>query len=134
MVFTKFDEFQRRIRLEIVTGNPGAADEVDALVKREVDERLKKNCLNLLSKVTGTDTYPYAVVSGKILLTTPSYAQPKLTVNAPHGERVQKLIQVTQELLEVKFGPLANNSAALAGSIAQRVNPDIKIESSIECV
>ena len=55
-------------------------------------------------------------------------------MNAPHGKLVQELIHITQQLLKEKFGPLANNSAALAGSIAQRVNPDIKIESSIECV
>lgn len=55
-------------------------------------------------------------------------------MNAPHGKLVQELIHITQQLLEEKFGPLVNNSAALAGSIAQRVNPDIKIESSIECV
>lgn len=55
-------------------------------------------------------------------------------MNAPHGERVRELIRITQELLINKFGALKNNTAALAGSIAQRVNPDDKIESSIKYV
>ena len=67
MVFTKFDEFKNRIRLDIVRGNRAAGDEVDPLVEKEVNEKLKKICLDPLSEITGTDTYPRAVVSGKTL-------------------------------------------------------------------
>ena len=67
MVFTKFDKFQRSIRKEIVIGNQGTADEVNALVERKVEEKLKENCLVPLNKFTGTEKFPYAVVSGKTL-------------------------------------------------------------------
>jgi len=67
MVFTKFDKFQRNIRKEIVIGNKGTADEVNALVERKVEEKLKENCLVPLNKLTGTEKFPYAVVSGKTL-------------------------------------------------------------------
>ena len=68
MVFTKFDKFQRSIRKEIVIGNRGTtADEVNALVERKVEEKLKENCLVPLNKFTGTEKFPYAVVSGKTL-------------------------------------------------------------------
>jgi hypothetical protein len=60
-------------------------------------------------------------------------ANPKLPARAPHGESVRGLVKTTQQLLENKFG-LGNNSATLGGSIAQRVYPDDKIKSSIECV
>src|SRR5712691_8762129 len=67
MVFTKFDKFQCSARMGVVAGNETAVDEVNALVKRKVKENLKQNCLVPLAKLTGTDTYPYAVVSGKTL-------------------------------------------------------------------
>jgi hypothetical protein len=67
MVFTKFDKFQRNVRMGIVTGNEMTVDEVNALVKKKVEENLKENCLVPLAKLTGTDTYPHAVVSGKTL-------------------------------------------------------------------
>lgn len=64
MVFTKFDQFKGEIRLDIVD-NQGTEDQVNDLVETEVREKLKKNCLDPLSRITGTDTYPRAVVSGK---------------------------------------------------------------------
>ena len=57
----------------------------------------------------------------------------KLLAHVPHGKSVRDLVQTTQRLLTEKFG-LANNSATLGGSIAQRVHPHDKIKSSIECV
>jgi hypothetical protein len=68
MVFTKFDKFQRSIRKEILTGNQGTTDEeVNALLEKKVKEKLNESCLLPLSKLTGTDRYPYAVVSSKTL-------------------------------------------------------------------
>ena len=65
MVFTKFDQFEDDIRLDIVADNQGTEDQVNDLVEKEVLEKLKKNCLDHLSRITSTETYPRAVVSGK---------------------------------------------------------------------
>ena len=40
------------------------------------------------------------------------------------------VVKLTQQLLTERFGPLANNSAAWGVSVAQRVNPNVKIELS----
>ena len=72
MVFTQFDRFESKIRLKIITRNQAATDEVDALVKREVTEKINKICLEPLREVTRKDDPPYAVVSGKTLKSQPS--------------------------------------------------------------
>jgi len=136
MVFTKFDLFvkqnRKRVKAEHPNEDPG---HLNTLVEKAIGRRLQDAYLQPLRNCTGKAEFPHAIVSGKnppeILIPDTEF---NLAVTAPDGASVQGLVKTTQQLLSQKFGPLASKSPALWASVAQRVSPDDKIESSIEYV
>lgn len=135
MVFTMFDLFVKRIRKHLEAGHPNEdTGDLTALVEKEIECRLQDHYLQPLRNCMGKPNFPHAIVSGKNLQILFPGTEFNLAVTAPHGESVQGLVKTTQQLLFQKFGPLTSKSAALWVSVAQRVNPDDKVESSIEYV
>ncbi|KAG1766737.1 hypothetical protein EV702DRAFT_788274 [Suillus placidus] len=113
VVFTKYDRFINRVNRtldesSLVGLSPNAVKE---LIKNKADAELKEICIGPLEKFAGSDV-PHATVSTK----------------EDHTETLARLIQITEE----RVCKHVATEASVMTSIAQRVDPGLKIKASIE--
>ncbi|KAG2034763.1 hypothetical protein BDR03DRAFT_1013208 [Suillus americanus] len=113
VVFTKYDRFINRINRtldesSLVGLSPNAIKE---LIKNTADAELKEICIAPLEKFAGSDV-PHATVSTK----------------KEHAETLARLIQITEE----RVCKHVATEASVMTSMAQRVDPGLKIKASIE--
>lgn len=113
VVFTKYDRFINRINRtldepSLVGLNTNAVKE---LIKTKADAELKEICIRPLEKFAGSDV-PHVTVSTK----------------EEHAEMLARLIQITEE----RVCKHVATEASVMTSIAQRVDPGLKIKASID--
>ncbi|KAG2361097.1 hypothetical protein BDR07DRAFT_1410633 [Suillus spraguei] len=112
-IFTKYDTLLERAERTLVKSSPKGSDKSDIqeLVKESAKHTLQQVCITPLEKFAGSDI-PHVAVS----------------TNGDHKETLARLIQTTEELVCKHVG----TDASVMTSIAQRVDPGLKIKASIE--
>ncbi|TDL22677.1 hypothetical protein BD410DRAFT_748466 [Rickenella mellea] len=111
-VFTKYDELVDREELRIAKSKAEHSDaDVVRLAKEDAEMALQEICIRPFEDQVGVDI-------------------PHMTVSTSDGYKVTlaKLIEVTFDNVQKHVAP----EAAIASSIAQRVDPGVKINGSIE--
>ncbi|KAG1810941.1 uncharacterized protein BJ212DRAFT_1526061, partial [Suillus subaureus] len=113
VVLTKYDMLLDRVERTLDNSSLKRLreDALKKLVKKKADAELKDICIRPLQKFAGRHI-PHAAISTK----------------GRHKETLAPLIQMTENLVRQHFAP----EASVMTSIAQRVDPRLKINASIE--
>jgi GTP-binding protein EngB required for normal cell division len=113
VVLTKYDMLLDRVErtLDNSSLKRSGQDALKKLVKKKADAELKDICIRPLQKFAGRHI-PHATISTK----------------GHHKETLASLLQMTENLVRQHFAP----EASVMTSIAQRVDPKLKINASIE--
>ncbi|KAG2052281.1 hypothetical protein BDR06DRAFT_1009775 [Suillus hirtellus] len=113
VVFTKYDRFINRVNRTLNESSLVglSSNAVKELIKNTADAELKEICIGPLEKFAGSDV-PHATVS----------------TNKGHAETLARLIQITEERVYKHVAA----EASVMTSMAQRVDPGLKIKASIE--
>ncbi|KAG2125445.1 hypothetical protein DEU56DRAFT_570816 [Suillus clintonianus] len=112
VVLTKYDELIKQVNFDLPDSSLEglSEDDINKRIKNEADSKLQDICFEPLKKFAGPNI-PHAVVSTK----------------EKYEETMAHLIQMT----EVRVREHVSAEASAMSSIAQRVDPDLKIEESI---
>ncbi|KAG1717197.1 hypothetical protein EDB19DRAFT_1821553, partial [Suillus lakei] len=113
IILTKYDRFVNRVDCTLDESSLAglSPNAVKELIKNKADAELKEICIGPLEKFAGSDI-PHATVSTR----------------EDHEETLAGLIQITEE----RVCKHVATEASLMTSIAQRVDPGLKIKASIE--
>ncbi|KAG2125429.1 hypothetical protein DEU56DRAFT_824995 [Suillus clintonianus] len=113
VVFTKYDRFMNRVNRTLDDSSSAGLDPdaLKQLIKDKADKHLKEICIDPLEKFAGSDI-PHATVS----------------TGTGHEESLARLIQITEE----RVCEHVASEASVMTSIAQRVDPGLKIKASID--
>ncbi|KAG1805273.1 hypothetical protein EV424DRAFT_281868 [Suillus variegatus] len=113
VVFMKYDMLIDRMERTLEESSiNGLSDEaIEELVKNKADAELHDTCIGPLERFVGSDT-PHATISAAI----------------DYEETLIHLIQITENCVAQRSAP----QAAVITSIAQRIQPGLKIRASIE--
>lgn len=112
-VFTKYDTLLDRVERTLDRSSLKGMSKADIqeLTKKNAKDKLQEVCVAPLEKFAGSDI-PHVAVS----------------TNGDHEETLGRLIQTTEELVRNHVG----TDASVMTSVAQRVDPALKIKASIE--
>jgi len=113
VVFTKYDTLLDRVERTMNKSSlKGLSKEaVKELIKKSAEDKIQEVCIAPLEKFAGSDI-PHVTVS----------------TNGTHEETLARLIQTTEKLVCEHVGI----DASVMTSVAQRVDPGLKIKASIE--
>ncbi|KAG2746331.1 hypothetical protein P692DRAFT_20836127 [Suillus brevipes Sb2] len=113
VVFTKYDALLDRVErtLDNSALKGLSKDAIQELTKKTAKDKLQNVCIAPLEKFAGSDI-PHVTVS----------------INGEHGEMLAHLIHTTKELVCKHVGI----DASVMTSVAQRVDPGLKIKASID--
>ncbi|KAG0697501.1 hypothetical protein DFH29DRAFT_1003677 [Suillus ampliporus] len=113
VILTKYDMLVDRVdrTLNVPSLRQSGEDAIKKLIKKKVESELRDVCIRPLQKFAGRGI-PHAVIS----------------TNQDHRETVTNLIRMTEDHIRQHLAP----EASMMTSIAQRVDPRLKINASIE--